>query len=219
MHCFIFDFNGTLFLDAEIHRTVWKKFLSDRGRSITDEEFERYVYGPANDIIFRRFFGNELTSAQIDALSEEKEAAYRAYVLERPHLQALAPGASEMLDLLKQRRVPFAVATASIRSNVDFYMHDLGLKRWFDYGHMFYLTGDIPGKPDPAIYRLAMERLLYDPKSTTVVEDSLAGIQSACAAGVGRIIAIDTTLGREALEQLDGVDEIIHDFHGFARFL
>lgn len=216
---FIFDFNGTLFLDSEIHRIVWKRFLADRGHPITDEDFDRYIYGPGNDVVFRHFFGDALSRADIDAMSEEKEAAYRAHVLADPALQHLTPGAPEALDLLKARGVPCAVATASIRSNVDFYMDDLGLKRWFDYDHIFYMTGRLPGKPDPAIYLETMKKLGYDPRETTVVEDSHTGIRAAAAAGVGRIIAIDTTMGREALEKVGEVDHIIHDFFGFERFL
>jgi len=219
MDSYIFDFNGTLFLDSEIHRVVWKRFLADRGHPITDEEFDKYVYGPGNDVIFRHFFGNSLTPEEVAALSEEKEAAYRAFVLNDPSLQSLTPGAEEMLDMLKARKVPCAVATASIRSNVDFYMKDLGLERWFDYDHMFYMNGDIPGKPDPALYLLTMERLGYDPRRTTVVEDSMTGILAAEAAGVGRIIAIDTTMGPDALARVRQVDAVVHDFHGFERFL
>ncbi len=219
MRSFVFDFNGTLFLDAWIHRIVWKDFLADHGHPITDEEFDRYVYGPGNDVILRRFFGDALTPEAANALSEEKEAAYRAFVLNDPALQHLTPGATQMLDMIRDRGIPCAVATASIRSNVDFYMNDLGLKRWFDYDHIFYMAGDIPGKPDPTIYRMTMEKLGYIPGNTTVVEDSLSGIQSAVAAGVGRIIAIDTTMGPQALEKVDAVDAVIHDFYDFERFL
>ena len=219
MQSFIFDFNGTLFLDAEIHRVAWKRFLAERGHPITDEIFDKYVYGPGNDVILRRFFGDTLSDDEVSALSEDKEAAYRAIVLANPALQSLAPGASEMLDMLKARSVPCAVATASIRSNVDFYMDDLGLKRWFDYDHVFYMNGDIPGKPDPALYLMAMARLGCDPKSTTVVEDSLTGIRAAEAAGVARIIAIDTTMGPAALTKLPCVYAVVHDFYGFERFI
>ena len=219
MRNYIFDFNGTLFLDSWIHRIVWKRFLADRGHPITDAEFDKYVYGPGNDVIFRHFFGDSLTPEQVNALSEEKEAAYREFVLNDPKLKTLTPGAVEMLDMLKARNIPCAVATASIRSNVDFYMNELGLRRWFNDDHVFYMTGDIPGKPDPTLYLRTMERLGYVPRETTVVEDSLSGIRAAEAAGVGRIIAIDTTMGPEALSKVEAVDVAVHDFYGCERFL
>lgn len=218
MQSFIFDFNGTLFLDAEIHRAAWKRFMAERGRSITDEDFDRYMYGPTNTVIFRHFFPG-ISDDEIVRLAGEKEAVYRRIVLDDPALKPLAPGAPEMLDMLAERGIPCAIATASIRANVDFYLNDLGLDRWFDIGRIFYDTGDIPGKPDPAIYRLAMDQMGFRPEETTIVEDSLTGIQSACGAGAGRIIAIDTTVGPDALLRMPEVDEVIHDFHGFERFV
>ena len=219
MQSFIFDFNGTLFLDLPLHRVAWERFMARRGIAVTDEMFYRYMFGPPNDAILRRFIRPDLTAEEIAALSREKEALYREMVCADPRLRALAPGAAEMLDMLKARGVPCAIATGSIRDNVDFYMHTLGIDRWFDYDHIFYDEGDLPGKPDPAIYLQAMTRLGYRPEETTVVEDALSGIQSAAAAGVGRIIAIDATLGREALEHNPNVAAIIHDYHHFDRFI
>ena len=167
MRAFIFDFNGTLYLDAEIHRMAWKRFMAERGRPISDEDFERYMYGPANAVILRHFFP-ELSDDEIHRYSAEKEAVYRRIVLENPELKALAPGAPEMLDMLRDRGIPYAIATASIRENVDFYLNELVLDRWFDLDRIFYDRDGLPGKPDPAIYRLAMARMGFRPEETTV---------------------------------------------------
>ena len=219
MRSFIFDFNGTLYPDKEIHRLAWKHFMSDLGVTITDEDFESYMYGPANDVIVRHFLGSDLPLCEVRRLSAEKEAIYRQIALDDPTLQALTPGAPEMLDMLKQRGVPHAIATASMPENVDFYFDVLGIGKWFDRRHVFFDEADLPGKPDPAIYRLTMERLGYRPDEVTVVEDSMSGIHAAIGAGVGRIIAIDTTHGADALKKTEGLSGIIHDFHGFEVFL
>ena len=219
MRSFIFDFNGTLFRDTEFHRLAWTQFMAAHGIAISDDDFRQKMNGPGNDVILRRFFGTGPSDDEIAALSEEKERIYRAIVLADPARQALAPGVVETLDMLKSRQVPCCVATASIRANVDFYMEDLGLKRWFDYRHIFYMTGELPGKPDPAIYRAAMERLGFQPEDTLVVEDSLSGIQSAAGAGVGGIIAIGQTVPPEVLAHMPGIIAHIQDFFGFERFL
>lgn len=219
MLSFIFDFNGTLFLDLPMHRIAWNRFMARRGIEVTDEMFYKYMFGPTNDFILRRILSPDLTDAEIEAMSKEKEALYREVVLNDPALRRLAPGAPEMLDMLKARGVPCAIATGSIRDNVDFYMNALRIDRWFDYDHIFYDEGALPGKPDPAIYLQAMDKLGYMPESTVVVEDAASGIRSAAAAGVRDIIAIDTTLGREALERMPEVSAIIHDYYGFERFV
>ena len=219
MRSFIFDFNGTLFRDTEFHRVAWTQFMARHGIAISDDDFRQKMNGPGNDVILRRFFGDGPSDEEITALSEEKERIYRAIVLADPARRVLAPGVPEMLDTLKARQVPCCVATASIRANVDFYMEELGLKRWFDYSQIFYMTGELPGKPDPAIYRAAMQRLGYRPDDTLVVEDSLTGIQSASGAGVGGIIVIGETVPPEVLTRMPGVIAHIQDFLGFERFL
>jgi HAD superfamily hydrolase (TIGR01509 family) len=219
MRNFIFDFNGTLFRDTEFHRIAWTQFMARHGIAISDNDFRQKMNGPGNDVILRRFFGDGPSDEEIAALSEEKERIYRAIVLADPARRALAPGVPEMLDTLKARQVPCCVATASIRANVDFYMEELGLKRWFDYRHIFYMTGELPGKPDPAIYLAAMQRLGYRPDDTLVVEDSLTCIQSATGAGVGGIIVIGETVPPEALTRMPGIIAHIQDFFGFERFL
>lgn len=219
MRSFIFDFNGTLFRDTEYHRLAWTQFMAAHGIAISDDDFRQKMNGPGNDVILRRFFGEGPSEEAINALSEEKERIYRAIVLADPARQALAPGVVEMLDMLRARRVPCCVATASIRANVDFYMEDLGLKRWFDDRHIFYMTGEFPGKPDPAIYRTAMQRLGFRPEDTLVVEDSLPGIQSATGAGVGGVIVIGQTVSPKVLAHMPGIVAHIQDFFDFERFL
>ncbi|MBR3272723.1 MAG: HAD family phosphatase [Clostridia bacterium] len=219
MRGFIFDFNGTLFRDTEFHRIAWKQFMSRHGIYISDENFRLKMNGPGNDVILRCFFGDGPSDAEIDALSEEKERIYRDIVLADPARKALAPGVVEMFDTLKARGIPCGVATASIRANVDFYMNVLGLNRWFDYDHIFYMTGEFPGKPDPAIYRVAMQRMDFRPEDTVVVEDSLPGMRSALGAGVGGIIVIGETVAPETLSEFPNILARIGNFYGFDRFI
>lgn len=219
MRSFIFDFNGTLYQDSPMHLAAWRRFYQKYQVPFEDDMFYRYMCGPPNNEIIRRMMGADISDAEADRLSEEKEGFYREIVYAAPSLQVLTPGAEEMLDHLKARGIPFAIATGSIKTNVDFYMNTLRIDRWFDYDHIFYAHDDIPGKPDPAVYRLAMEKLGYRPEDTVVVEDGLAGVQSAVGAGVKSVIAIDTTLGPDAFRGIPEVIAVIHDFYGFDRFI
>ena len=215
MRSYIFDFNGTLYQDTPMHRAAWGEFFRRRGIPFTDEGFYKYMCGPPNAEILRRFLGDALTDEQVDALSEEKERLYRQIILDDPALQTLTPGAEAMLDTLKLRNIPHAIATGADRANMDFYMKVLHIGRWFDYDHISCAHRGLPGKPDPAIYRITMEKLGYDPAETVVVEDALAGIRSAVGAGVRTVVAIDTTLGAQAFRDIPEVVAVIHDFTHF----
>lgn len=215
----IFDFNGTLFLDSPIHLKSWGLFFERRGLPYSDELFYTKMCGPTNSTILRTMIDPSLTDAEADILSEEKEQIYRDIVKADPAMQALTPGAAEMLDNLKALGAKYAIATGSTKSNVDFYMETLGIDRWFDYDHIFYDEIGLPGKPDPAIYLGAMKKLGFTPADTIVVEDAMPGVQSAVGAGIETIIAMDTTLGPHAFDAFSQVKAVIHDFYGFERFL
>ena len=215
MTSYIFDFNGTLYQDTPMHKAAWREYFRRMNAPFSDESFYKYMCGPPNSAILRQFIDPYLTDAQVAAMSEDKERIYREIILNDPALQVLTPGAYAMLDAMKSRGVPCAIATGADKANVDFYMDVLNIGRWFDYDHIFCAHRGIPGKPDPAIYRLTMERLGYDPADTVVVEDALAGVRAAVGAGVSRIVAIDTTLGPAAFADIPEVVSVIHDFHGF----
>lgn len=219
MRNFIFDFNGTLFRDSPMLMKSWQLYLGQFGINVTEEMFHKYMCGPPNTVTIKHYIGEGRTDEEIRRMGEEKELFYRKIILDDPSLQHLIEGAPEMFDMLKARGVPFAIATGSIRSNCDFYIEVLHIDKWFDYDHIFYAEGDLPGKPDPAIYRLAMQKLGFKPEETVVVEDSLIGIESAVGAGVKSVIAIDSTMGAEAFHGIPEVIDVIHNYRNFERFL
>ena len=77
-------------------------------------------------------------------------------------------------------------------------------------------------KPDPEIYLTAAAALGMAPADCVVFEDAKAGIESARRAGVGRVVALATTLPREVLERetdADVIGETFADLPGLDRLL
>jgi beta-phosphoglucomutase-like phosphatase (HAD superfamily) len=70
------------------------------------------------------------------------------------------------------------------------------------------------GKPDPAVYRLACERLEIAPSDAIAFDDAPAGIQSARSAGMCCIGVSNNGLTRQLLEI--GALRVIPDFVGFS---
>ena len=93
----------------------------------------------------------------------------------------------------------------------------LALGRWFAPQHTIYDRGRYPGKPAPDIYLEAAGALGLPPAACVVVEDSLAGIAAARAAGIGGIIALGPAERHIELAALPGVDEVIVDLGHFPR--
>jgi sugar-phosphatase len=61
----------------------------------------------------------------------------------------------------------------------------------------------VHGKPDPEGYVKTLEILDADPARAIVFEDTEAGVASARAAGVGRVLAMRTTLEPHRLAEAD----------------
>ena len=82
---------------------------------------------------------------------------------------------------------------------------------------VFEKDGSIAGKPAPDIFLIAAEKISLPPKECLVIEDALAGIKSAQAAGIGKIYAIASMEPDEFYQNISGVDKIIHNFDEINR--
>ena len=57
------------------------------------------------------------------------------------------------------------------------------------------------------------------PEDCVVIEDAISGIESARAAGIGKIVAIASMEPVELYEKIPAVSEIITDFSGFEKIM
>ena len=214
----IFDFNGTLYWDSKLHYDAWRdfsKFL--RGTAFTDEEMREKMFGHTNEDIIEYAIGKKPTPEMVEKYAKEKEALYRKQCLIDRKNFKLAPGAVEFLDFLKENNIPRTIATMSEWDNVEFYIKEFNLPRWFDVDKIVYSNGKIPGKPAPDIFMIAADKIGLNPKDCVVVEDAIAGINSAKSAGIGKILAIASLEPVEFYKGIDGVDSIIKSFDEIDR--
>ena len=204
----IFDFNGTLFWDSEKHLEAWREF-SKRVRSypFTDDEMREYMFGRTNEDILAYLIGTRPEPELVEELAQEKEAVYRQMCRDDYENTHLAPFAVEFLDYLKKNNI------------VDFYIEEFNLKNWFDIDKIVYDDGSIKGKPAPDIYQIASAKLGLAPEDCVVIEDAISGIESARAAGIGKIVAIASMEPVELYEKIPAVSEIITDFSGFEKIM
>ena len=215
----IFDFNGTLFWDSELHMEAWREFSKRlRGTQFSDEEMLKYMFGRTNEDIIAYAIGKRPSPELVEKFAVEKEQVYRDMCKLHPEIFKLAPFAEEFLDYLKANNIPRTIATMSEKENVDFYIKEFHLEKWFDVEKIVYSDGIIPGKPAPDIYLIAAKRLGLDPKNCIVVEDAISGINAAKNAGIGKVVAIASMENPDFYSDL-GVDLIITDFKDYKEIL
>ena len=209
----IFDFNGTLFYDSDIHFIAWKRFFEKRAIPVPSPEyFQKNFVGTTTTEIFKKHVDPNITPEQIAALSEEKENLYFDICLENPQRMHLNEGAEELFDLLSENNIPFMLATGSPKLNMDFYFRHLPIKKWFSYEkNIIYEDFSRRGKPDPAIYLAAAAHLGLPAKECVVFEDAMAGYLAARDAGVGGIVMVGSKRDTAMFRGLPGVSAIVED--------
>ena len=214
----IFDFNGTLFWDSKMHLEAWREYSKKlRKNAFTDEEMRNYMFGRTNEDIIRYLIGRQPEKELVEKCQNEKEAVYREMCRKDKENFVLAKGVEKFLDYLKENNIPRTIATMSEENNVKFFIEGFNLDKWFDVDKIVYDNGKIKGKPAPDIYLIAAKNLNLKPEDCIVVEDAVSGIESARAAGIGHIVAIESMETRELYETIPAVSEIIADFDEFDR--
>lgn len=211
----IFDFNGTLFLDNDKHILAWgeiSKML--RGRGITEEELLEHFNGVPNKKIISYLLGRDGVPEELEKYSQLKEQFYRKFCLEDKERFHLVEGAVEFFDDLKKNGIPFTIASASIKANIDFFVKEFGLAKWLNPEDIVYDDGSYENKA--AMFLDAADKLKVDIGDCMIVEDSISGIHSGYAAGCRNIIVIDSSNRAEEYKTLPGVIKVIHNFkhHG-----
>jgi len=209
----VFDFNGTLLWDMDLHEQVWFDVARRHlGRELTQQEWVHGFVGRTNAEIWPFVLGRPVGADEAEALSEEKEAAYRRLLVSTPERVALVEGAAELFDLCLDQGIKIAIGTAAGRTNKDFYVEVFGLHRWFQPDHIVYDDGTMPGKPHPALFATAMDRLRARPDRCIVVEDGILGIQAARAAGAGKVYGIWASEADRTKLAAVTLDKTIHTY-------
>ncbi len=213
----LFDMDGTLVDNTLAHMRAFEIFCARYGVTGWKEKLSQ-AFGMGNDDIMRLIMPAELIRERgLASLAEEKEAIYREiYAPEIRPVKGLVP----LLESLRAAGVRCAVGSSGCRANVDFVLEKCRIGEFFDAR----ISGDrvTRCKPDPEIYLTAAAALGMAPADCVVFEDAKAGIESARRAGVGRVVALATTLPREVLERETDADVIgttFADLPGLDRLL
>lgn len=145
--------------------------------------------------------GIEVSDQHIDMLAAAKSRiALERIVAENP----IVPGARTVLAALAGRR-KLALASSASSASVNAFLDRNDLRSLF---RCVLHSGDVRrAKPSPEIFEIAFGRMGLAPGKCLVVEDAVAGIQAAKAAG-GVACGIPATCPAEELQRA-GADLLI----------
>lgn len=178
IHGVLFDMDGLMFDTEAVGYRGWKEAGGQLGIEISDQVIAAFR-GLGNCEKRLRF--GELTGRP-DLY--EKALAIRVDYADRWICEnglPVKPGLKELMEFLKEKRIPAALATSTEREKAMTYLRMAGVEKYFSAS----VCGSEAGasKPAPDIFLKAAEKLGLPPKKCLVLEDSTNGLKAAKAAG------------------------------------
>ena len=211
----LFDYNGTLFADDDINDMAWKAVINELSQEKIDaESFYGEFIGTRNYPFVEKMFeilGLPHDEEKIMYWAKRKETEYYHKICRSLNRNKLIPGAEELLEELKERKIPFTMCTASLDVNVDFYFEQLKLGQWFDKEKVVYDDGIMTDKRD--MYLEGAKRLNVDIKDCLIFDDSPTSIRNGAKAGCKNIVVIK----KENNPDIPEIRQRINDFYEFDR--
>ena len=182
----VFDMDGLMFDTERLSARCWHEAGLRMGYQVPLDLPPRTngLDAAHSRPIFLETMGEDFDYYGVRSLRLELEREYT-----EKNKVPVKPGLFELLEYLREKDIPAAVASSSDRPKLDRYLKGSGA--------MDYLTATVDGsmvangKPDPEIFLKACALLKLDPKECLGLEDSPAGVRSSTSAGLITVMIPD----------------------------
>ncbi len=195
----ILDMDGVLVNSEAFIADAATRMFAEKGYRVRAEEFRPFI-GTGED----RFIGGvaERRGIPLDP-ARDKARTYEIYLeLIRGKLQPL-PGVQKFVETCRARNLVIAVASGADAVKVEGNLREVGLSPNL-FAAIVDGTQVVRKKPAPDIFLEACRRLALRPATCLVVEDAVAGVAAAKAAGA-RCLALTTSCDATQLALADWI--------------
>ena len=172
----IFDCDGVLVDSEVISLGVTRRMLAEAGLSLSDDETRQRFLGKRQDAVLRRVeaeLGARLPSDFTGALSREILATFERDL----------KGVEGVRQAVAGLDARVCVASSSAPERLRFALRVTGYEALF--APNIFSSAEVPrGKPHPDLFLFAARSMGAAPENCLVVEDSVAGVAAARAAGM-----------------------------------
>jgi HAD superfamily hydrolase (TIGR01509 family) len=193
---FLFDLDGTLIDSVYQHVIAWHAALSGLNIDLSVWRIHRRI-GMSGGLFVSALVRETGVKLSADDVARLQEAHAAEYLAQAGSVRAL-PGAGQLLRVLTEHGVRWAIATSGRRATAG---HALGLLGLPEDTPM--ITRDLVrhAKPDPDLFLAAAAMLDVDPRHAYVVGDSVWDMLAARRAGAVGVGLLSGGYGREELER------------------
>ncbi len=203
----IFDFDGVIVETEPLHHQSFCQVVEPDGLSCDWAEYVRVYIGFDDRDLFREAYRRADRELSDQRLQELVDAKAQAFIKLTSAGVRHYKGVPEMVRQVASR-YPVAICSGALRSDIDPLLDHLDLSSLFP---VRVTAEDVSAsKPDPACYRLVVERVAaalgceLAPAACVAIEDTPTGIQAAVGAGL-RAWAVTHTHGRDELGEADHI--------------
>jgi HAD superfamily hydrolase (TIGR01509 family) len=197
----VFDFDG-LILDTE-----WPEFFTVREEFanhgvVLELEAWQQIVGRADHPHWFDWLETEVgATLERDTIVERRRSRHHAMIAG----QQIRPGVTALLDDAAAHGVPVGVASSSTQEWVEGHLERLGL---LDRFAVIRCRDHVArAKPDPDLFRAAMDALGVTPARSVALEDSHHGCASAKAAGLLCVVVPNEVTRTQSFDHADLVVE------------
>ena len=189
----IFDMNGVITDDEDLHELATQKTFEKVGLSITPDIYRQYCLGRTDASAFVDLIGDfHLKDQEVSSIINDKSILYQELIADNLKIY---PGVIRLIENLCLKYT-LALTTSSTFEEAQTVVNQLEIENRFK---VIVSSNDVKrGKPDPEPYLLTAEKLGVSSDNCVVIEDSENGIRSAIAAGM-KCIALPNTENRDKL--------------------
>jgi len=179
MRALIFDLDGTLVDTVYAHVFAWQRAFAEVGLAIDGWRIHRRI-GMSGGLFARgaaRELGHAIDEAAAEELQRRHGELFRQFLPERRPL----PGAVELLEDLRRRRIAYGIATSGRRPEIDRSLEVLGIGADVV---VVERTDVARAKPEPDLFLACLQRLGFGPHDCYVIGDAVWDQLAARRAGI-----------------------------------
>lgn len=203
----IFDLDGVICHTDAYHYQAWK-VIADKLGVVFDEKINNRLRGISRmeslEIILEKYEG-VLTTEEKEKYALEKNERYKL-LLSTLSEENLNQEVKETLLKLKERGIRTAIGSSS--RNAAYILNKLGIEEYFDV--ISDGNNISKSKPDPEVFLKASGYLNIPTEKCLVVEDALAGLRAAKAAGMDCAGISEAGKSEEATYSLQRFSDILY---------
>jgi beta-phosphoglucomutase len=201
----LFDFDGVLADTEPLHFQIFQQVLREQGLALTEQDYYARYVGLDDIGCFQTILSETGRPTDPDSMGQLVDRKAQLFLARLKKDLVFYPDIIEFVNALASN-YRLAIVSGALRHEIEYSLEAAGIRKQFE--HITAAQDVEAGKPAPDGYLHALhcleQKAPLHASECLVIEDTIAGIQAAHAAGM-RCLAITNTYPATELALADAV--------------